>query len=112
MVYEVKFERMVTETSMDDVLRRPFADEIEDYREYKRLRHMHREQPAEMGKARSGAMGPTRHAATDGTAELEEKLEEAEQLGEPESGQLPEGVYHAEMIRHRLEFGRSDSAVE
>ena len=111
MVYEVKFERLAVETSMDIVLRRPFADEIEDYREYKRLRQLHRGQAVEMGKSRSEFVGPTRNVATDGTLDTDEMAIMMQEMW-PESESLPERGFHAEMLRHRLDFGRSDSAME
>lgn len=43
MVYDIYFTRLSSEVSMDVVLRRPFADEVEDYKEYKRLRHVSRD---------------------------------------------------------------------
>ncbi|KAK5166703.1 uncharacterized protein LTR77_008247 [Saxophila tyrrhenica] len=42
-VYEIQFKRLDSELKMSIVLRRPFADELEDYREYKRLRQAMRE---------------------------------------------------------------------
>lgn len=112
MVYEVKFERFATEGSMNVVLRRPFADEIEDYREYKRLRMLQREQPVEMGKSRAEIVGPTRSAVTDGAVDVDGELMAQEEMEDVQSDRLPEDVFHAEMMRHRLEFGRSDSAWE
>lgn len=41
--YEIQFKRLNSELSMDVVLRRPFSDEVEDYREYKRLRQAARD---------------------------------------------------------------------
>lgn len=42
-VFLITFKRLPNEVSMDTVLSRPFTDEVEDYTEYKRLRHVHRE---------------------------------------------------------------------
>lgn len=43
MVYDIKFSRLASEPSMKQVLRRPYVEEVEDYREYKRLRQVHRD---------------------------------------------------------------------
>ncbi|KAI7313518.1 hypothetical protein KC315_g11630 [Hortaea werneckii] len=42
VVYEITFTRLASEPSMAQVQRRPFAEEVEDYKEYKRLRDVHR----------------------------------------------------------------------
>ncbi|KAI6793298.1 hypothetical protein KC356_g6615 [Hortaea werneckii] len=42
VVYEITFTRLASEPSMTEVQRRPFAEEVEDYKEYKRLRDLHR----------------------------------------------------------------------
>ncbi|KAI6868063.1 hypothetical protein KC343_g11870 [Hortaea werneckii] len=42
IVYEITFTRLASEPSMTQVQRRPFAEEVEDYKEYKRLRDVHR----------------------------------------------------------------------
>ena len=39
-VYDISLKRLPSELSMDEVLRQPYAEEIEDYKEYKRLRHI------------------------------------------------------------------------
>ncbi|KAF2162122.1 hypothetical protein M409DRAFT_27502 [Zasmidium cellare ATCC 36951] len=46
-VFLITFKRLPNEVSMDTVLSRPFTDEVEDYTEYKRLRHVHREKQKE-----------------------------------------------------------------
>ena len=38
LTYEIHFRRLPTEPPMATVLRRPYADEVEDYKEFKRLR--------------------------------------------------------------------------
>lgn len=43
MVYDITFRRLSSESSMDDVLQRPFVEEIEDYARYKRLKKDARE---------------------------------------------------------------------
>lgn len=43
MVYEISFKRLNNEVPMKAVLRRPFANEVEDYNTYKRQRHAVRE---------------------------------------------------------------------
>ncbi|EMC92317.1 hypothetical protein BAUCODRAFT_151729 [Baudoinia panamericana UAMH 10762] len=38
-VYYINFKRLPDQLSMDTVLARPWTEEVEDYREYKRMRH-------------------------------------------------------------------------
>jgi len=38
LTYLIHFRRLPTEPPMEQVLRRPYADEVEDYKEFKRLR--------------------------------------------------------------------------
>ena len=72
MVYEVNFKRLASEQSMDVVLRRPYSDELEDYREYKRLRNLARE------KQEKGSTSPLLTFSSDGAGEgvEKEKIEE------------------------------------
>ncbi|KAK4938196.1 hypothetical protein LTR28_009657, partial [Elasticomyces elasticus] len=37
--YDITLERLPGETPMTEVMVRPWAEEVEDYKEYKRLRH-------------------------------------------------------------------------
>ena len=37
-VYEIKFKRLSSEVSMEKVCTRPWAEEVEDYQEYKGCR--------------------------------------------------------------------------
>lgn len=39
-VYDISFSRLATEAPMEAVLLRPHTDELEDYKEFKRLRHL------------------------------------------------------------------------
>lgn len=69
MVYEISFKRLANEPSMDTVLRRPFSDEVEDYKEYKRLRQTLRAEQEEAANATKGVITPTFTISIDGTAE-------------------------------------------
>lgn len=44
IIWEVMLERDLDQTPMEDVLRHPLADEVDDYMEYKRIRNLDREQ--------------------------------------------------------------------
>lgn len=103
MIYKVKFERLASETSMDAVLRRPFADEVEDYKEYRRLRQLYRGQAIGSGRPRSDAIGPSHHRDTDGAADEED----------PQRGRIDSlaAIPHPRMMRHAIDFGRSDSTA-
>lgn len=62
-VYLITFKRLPNEVSMDTVLSRPYTDEVEDYIEYKRLRHVHRE------KQKADSKPPLQFSA-DGTLDV------------------------------------------
>ncbi|KAK3069756.1 hypothetical protein LTR53_011651 [Teratosphaeriaceae sp. CCFEE 6253] len=79
MMYLISFKRLPDQPSMDEVLRRPWTEEVEDYREYKRLRQLARQKAGE-------SAGPTVAVSTDGimdvygagtTTSLRELLDEA-----------------------------------
>jgi hypothetical protein len=66
IVYDIHFKRMASEVSMDIVLRRPYSDETEDYREYKRIRQAARLAEEQAGKAKRNAAAPTFTISSDG----------------------------------------------
>lgn len=70
MVYEVKFKRLASEPGMDVVLRRPYSDEVEDYKEYKRMRQIVRDQQEEAAKAKNGAIMPAVTISRDWTGDV------------------------------------------
>lgn len=47
-MYEITFKRLPSEPSMETVLCRPWREEAEDYKEYKRLRQLAREKPSKV----------------------------------------------------------------
>jgi hypothetical protein len=48
--YDIKFTRLPCETTMEEVLCRPWAEEVDDYKEYKRIRNeMHARRVREAG---------------------------------------------------------------
>ena len=66
MVYDINFKRLPSQLSVDAVLRRPFADEVEDYREFKRLREAARIKQAVASRARMPAGTPATPLSSDG----------------------------------------------
>ncbi|TKA77803.1 hypothetical protein B0A49_00931 [Cryomyces minteri] len=59
-IYDITFERDVEirQPAIEDVLTRPWAEEVEDYKEYKRLRKQHRESRSRKdGKGKDGGAG-------------------------------------------------------
>jgi hypothetical protein len=66
IVYDIQFKRLASEASMDMVLRRPFSDEIEDYREYKRIRDVMRSAQKDGTKVKRETAPPTVTFSTDG----------------------------------------------
>lgn len=68
VIYDIQLERLSSEVDMQIVLRRPLADEVEDYKEYKRLRQVARDARNEHASPRGEMVlssGPT-----DGTMDL------------------------------------------
>ncbi|KAK0824989.1 hypothetical protein LTR73_007276 [Friedmanniomyces endolithicus] len=72
MVYFISFKRLPDQVSMDEVLRRPWTEEIEDYREYKRLRRLARDQQTEATGPRLNLATPTVTFSTDGVVDVYE----------------------------------------
>lgn len=50
VVYHISFERLKSEPDIAAVLERPTAEEVEDYREYKRMRHAVPVKPGKLAK--------------------------------------------------------------
>lgn len=67
MIYDIRFKRLASEPNMDIVLRRPFTDEVEDYKEYKRLRQITRDRQQEAARTERGAFMPAVTISQDGT---------------------------------------------
>ncbi|KAK6432514.1 hypothetical protein LTR95_011314 [Oleoguttula sp. CCFEE 5521] len=65
MVYDIKFKRLPNEPSMEGVLSRPWAEELDDYRLYKRMRR-----DARLQAAAEAARRPDLVVSSDGTAEM------------------------------------------
>ncbi|TKA68971.1 hypothetical protein B0A55_06613, partial [Friedmanniomyces simplex] len=72
MVYLISFKRLPDQLSMDDVLCRPWTEEIEDYREYKRLRKLARIKQTETARTRNDLAEPTVIVSADGVVEVYE----------------------------------------
>ncbi|KAK0322479.1 hypothetical protein LTR82_006438 [Friedmanniomyces endolithicus] len=72
MVYFISFKRLPDQVSMDEVLRRPWTEEIEDYRGYKRLRRLARDQQTEATGPRLNLATPTVTFSTDGVVDVYE----------------------------------------
>ncbi|KAM0714013.1 hypothetical protein Q7P37_010977 [Cladosporium fusiforme] len=76
MVYDITFKRLASEASMDAVLLRPFTEEIEDYRLYKKLRAEASEKEKKAGERAAAAV------TSDGA--VDERVDEL--LGEGKGG--------------------------
>lgn len=68
MIYDISFKRLPNQPSMDSVLRRPWVEEIEDYKEYKRLRQVARDQQASGARLKKDEIQPL---LTSGDATME-----------------------------------------
>lgn len=69
MGYEITLERLASEPSMDFALRRPWTDEVEDYKEYKRLRREARDRQADSAIGKVRAL-PSLLFTADGTMDI------------------------------------------
>ena len=75
MVYEIKFKRLVTEPPMDTVMRRPYSDEVEDYKEYKRVRQIMRDrQELAQAVVKKQALTPIVTVSVDGAGDGDEEV--------------------------------------
>ncbi|KAK3725463.1 hypothetical protein LTR37_000433 [Vermiconidia calcicola] len=83
MVYEITFKRLPSKPSQDVILRRPFSDEVEDYKEYNFIREAVRAQQEEAARARKVVSPPT-IIAPDGTVEFSD--DEASDTSAPSIG--------------------------
>jgi hypothetical protein len=69
MVYDITFQRLYGESSMDAVLQRPWTEEVEDYARYKRLKRDAREKRQEATQKIVGTQPGFIVSGSDGTAE-------------------------------------------
>lgn len=67
MTYDITFKRLLSEPSMEAVLARPWAEELDDYRKYKRMRRDARKEKTQ----HAGKMDerPDMLSSSDGTIE-------------------------------------------
>ena len=96
----ISFKRLADQPSMDEVLRRPWIEEVEDYREYKRLRQLAREKASEAAAAKVATNNPTVILSTDGIVDVYEGAECI--LGRPSEESNPEttGLRRAAVSSH------------
>ena len=78
--YEISFRRLENQASMDAVLRRPSADEVEDYKEYKRIRQAVRN--AHNEAARPEPAGPTPVLTVSGDGASGELIDRSDSIFE------------------------------
>lgn len=70
MVYDITFKRLASETSMEQVLQRPWREEVEDYTKYKQLKRSAREKRQEAErKAMEAKPGDVLVSGSDGTTD-------------------------------------------
>lgn len=73
LLYEIKLKREPDQRPMDDVARHPLAEEIDDYKEYKRLRRAQRDMLRQLaiGKLRPGHSRTTKNTHAVGPEAVE-----------------------------------------
>lgn len=119
MVYDITFKRLASEASMEDVLQRPWAEEIEDYKEYKRIKKEAKDKRAEtLRKAKQDGPGVV-VTASDGPADEHpakspgrRREDSAWEVYEDETAESPKGsvvVHSTRMVDGRLVFRELDS---
>lgn len=69
ILYQIDFKRIANQLGMDVVLRRPFTDEVEDYKEYKRIRQAQHDSHAQAPRRTRGGGNPIIVGPSDGTTE-------------------------------------------
>lgn len=65
MVYDITFKRLPSESNMDDVLQRPWTEEIEDYKLYKKLKTEEKEKRLEAAEEKANVQTVTSDGAVD-----------------------------------------------
>ena len=71
MVYDITFQRLSTESSMEAVLQRPWTEEAEDYARYKRLKKDAREKRHEAARKIIETRPGFLLSGSDGTADVQ-----------------------------------------
>jgi hypothetical protein len=71
MVYDITFQRLFSESSMDAVLQRPWTEEVEDYARYKRLKRDAKEKRQEAAQKIMETRPGFLVSGSDGTADDE-----------------------------------------
>lgn len=70
MVYDISFKRLASESSMDTVLERPYAEEVEDYSRYKRLKKDAKDQREDASQKAAEARPGVVVSGSDGTVDV------------------------------------------
>lgn len=70
MIYDISFERLPSESSMDAVLERPYVEEVEDYSKYKRLKKDVKDQQEDAAKKAAEARPEDVVSGSDGTVDV------------------------------------------
>lgn len=71
MVYDITFQRLSSESSMDAVLQRPWTEEAEDYARYKRLKKDARQKRHEAARKIVETRPGFLLSGSDGTVDLQ-----------------------------------------
>lgn len=74
MVYDITFKRLESEGSMDNVLQRPWTEEIEDYKYYKKFKAEAREK--RLQAVRQSVQNDPARAVTASDGAVDERVDE------------------------------------
>lgn len=118
MSYDITFKRLPSESSMEDVLQRPWTEEIEDYKEYKRVKKEAKDKREEaLRKAKEHGPGVV-VTASDGPADEQSvkssrrpREDSAWDVYEDETAESPKGsvvVHSTRVVDGRLVFRELD----
>ncbi|KAL1584640.1 hypothetical protein WHR41_06829 [Cladosporium halotolerans] len=118
MSYDITFKRLPSESSMEDVLQRPWTEEIEDYKEYKRVKKEAKDKREEaLRKTKEHGPGVV-VTASDGPADEQSvkssrrpREDSAWDVYEDETAESPKGsvvVHSTRVVDGRLVFRELD----
>lgn len=94
-MYDIMFQRLFSESSMDAVLQRPWTEEAEDYAKYKRLKKDARDRRHEATKKIIETRPGFLVSGSDGTADTQSwdqnRLDSAWEVYQDQTAESPKG---------------------
>ena len=95
MVYDITFQRLSSESSMDAVLQRPWTEESEDYARYKRFKKDAREKRHEAARkiveTRPGFLLSGSDGTVDARPQPQDRMDSVWEVYEDQTAESPKG---------------------